>query len=471
MSEIQVVLYDLGYLSILLLLGVFLRKNVKAIQNLYIPASLLGGFCGLVLGPQVLGAVAPASFPITASIGKWSGVLVNIVLGVSFFGTKPSGKFGRTALSAVTVGGIAHQMQVVCGLLSAMVLMTVYTDLPIAFGLTPVYGFHGGHGTANSAGAALEQAGWADGTTVCNTMATAGLLSGIIIGMIIINIGVRRGYAKLVSKPAAVPQSVKEGIVPENERTSIGKGVTYSDALDPLALQLAFIGVILIMAKELSAALIALHPILKNVPMFACAMICGAILNFIMKKLGLSHYIDRPTINRIAGVALDFLVCSAIATLSVKVFATYLVPMLVTIVVVILVNLFSNFYFGWKLFDDDWFERTLGSYGLESGVLATGLMLLRVVDPKFETTGQESAASSAALCYPWSLPYIMFMPALAMSGASPMLLLGISVALLAVFLVVARVFFWHSDRKLSDILSGSSTAPVQNPEALGELCK
>ena len=468
MSEIQVVLYDLGYLSILLLLGVFLRKNVKAIQNLYIPASLLGGFCGLVLGPQVLGAVAPASFPITASIGKWSGVLVNIVLGVSFFGTKPSGKFGRTALSAVTVGGIAHQMQVVVGLLCAMFLMTMYEGLPIAFGLTPVFGFHGGHGTANSAGAALEQAGWADGTTVCNTMATAGLLSGIIIGMIVINIGIRRGYAKLVSKPAAVPKAVKEGIVPQDERTAIGNGVTYSDSLDPLALQLAFVGIILVMAKVLSEGLIALHPILKNVPMFACAMICGAFLNFVMKKLGLSHYIDRPTINRIAGVALDFLVCSAIATLSVKVFATYLVPMLITIVTVILVNLFANFYFGWKVFDEDWFERTLGSYGLESGVLATGLMLLRVVDPKFETTGQESAAASAALCYPWSLPYVMFMPALAMSGASPMLILGISAGLLAVFLVVARVFFWHSDRKFIDILSAQRMAPVQNMEACRE---
>ena len=36
--------------------------------------------------------------------------------------------------------------------------------------LTPVYGFHGGHGTANAAGAALMQAGWADGLAVSNTM-------------------------------------------------------------------------------------------------------------------------------------------------------------------------------------------------------------------------------------------------------------------------------------------------------------
>ena len=144
-----------------------------------------------------------------------------------------------------------------------------------------------------------------------------------------------------------------------------------------------------------------------------------------------------------------------------------MVPLLVTIVAVIIVNLVVNFYFSWKVFDDDWFERALASYGLESGVLATGLMLLRVVDPKFETTGRESAAASAALCYPWSLPYTMFMPALAFTLSSGAIL-GISAALLIVFLVIARVFFWHSDRKFSDILSSTSTAPVQNEEARKE---
>ena len=242
-------------------------------------------------------------------------------------------------------------------------------------------------------------------------------------------------------------------------------GVTYNDALDPLALQLSFVGIILLMAKLLAKGLIAIHPILSNVPDFACAMISGAVLSFIMKKAGLSHYIDRATINRISGVALDFLVCSAIATLSVKVFALYFVPMITTIAVIIVLNLITNFYFSWKVFDDDWFERAIASYGLESGVLATGLMLLRVVDPKFETTGRESAAASAALCYPWSLPYVMLMPALAFS-LSPMTILGFSVLLLVVFLVVARVFFWHPERKFSDILSGSSSRPVQNEEAL-----
>lgn len=465
MNEIATVMYDLGILSVLLLLGIFLRKKVKLFQNIYIPASLLGGFCGLLLGPQVLGHFCSVSLPIGSTIGQWPGVLVNIVLGVSFFGATQNKKFGRTALSAVTVGGIAHQVQVVAGLVVTMIMMMFYTDLPLAFGLTPVYGFHGGHGTANAAGAALEAAGWADGVSVANTMATAGLLSGIIIGMVVINIGVRRGYAKLVSKPQDVPRSIKEGIVPVGERTPIGMGVTYNDALDPLALQLAFVGIILLMAKLLAKVLIAIHPILSNVPDFACAMISGAVLSFVMKKIGLGSYIDRATINRISGVALDYLVCSAIATLSLKVFALYFVPMITTIVVVIVLNLVTNFYFSWKTFDDDWFERALASYGLESGVLATGLMLLRVVDPKFETTGRESAAASAALCYPWSLPYVMVMPALAFSLA-PSVILGISAALLLVFIVIARVFFWHPERKFSDILVGNSSRAVQNEEAL-----
>lgn len=451
MNALKVVLSDLAIMSLLLLSGLVIRKKIKAVQNLYLPVSLIAGFIGLLLGPQILGHFTGFSLPIGKTISQWPGLLVNVVLGLSFFGTNSSKNFGRIALSAVTQGGIVHQTQVCVGLGLTMLLMPFFPNLPLAFGLTPVFGFHGGHGTANAAGAALAAAGWPDGIAVANTMATAGLISGIVIGMIVINIGVRRGYAKVVSKPQDVPLDIKEGVVPFAKRTPIGKGVTYNDALDPLALQLAFVGIILGMANILSNSLSWVHPLLKQIPLFACAMICGALLSYILKKLGLGDYIDRPTISRIAGVALDFLVCSAIATLSLKVFALYTIPLLVVIGVMIVVNLVVNFYFGWKLFDEDWFERTMAAYGLESGVLATGLMLLRVVDPKFETTGQESAAASAALCYPWSLPYVMFGPMLAFILPGWMLLGG-SAALLLFFYIVARKFFWHPERRFSDIL-------------------
>ena len=445
MNAIATVFSDLSILSLLLLVGFLLRKKVRIFQNLYLPASLLAGFLGLLLGPQVLGQYTPYHLSIGSTIAQWPGVLVTVVLGLSFFGSESSHNFGKIALSAVTQGGIMHQTQVIVGMGATLLMMPYFPNLPFAFGLTPVFGFHGGHGTANAAGAALAAAGWEDGVAVSNTMATAGLLSGIIIGMIVINIGVRRGYAQKVSKPQDIPQDIREGFVPVEKRVAIGKGVTYNDALDPLALQLAFVGIIYGSARLLSQSLIWVHPLLKEIPLFACAMMCGALLSFILKKLNMSTYIDRPTVNRISGVALDYLVCSAIATLSLKVFSLYMVPLIVTISAVVLANLIVNFYFARKMFDVDWFERAIGSYGLESGVLATGLMLLRVIDPKFETAGQESAASSAALCYPWSLPYIMFMPALAFA-VSPWILFGGSVALWIVFFVIARIFFWQKGR-------------------------
>ena len=443
MNAIAVVFSDLSVLSLLLLIGFTLRKKIAVFQNLYLPASLLAGFVGLLLGPQVLGQYTSWHLPISSTIGQWPGVLVTVVLGLSFFGTEGSHNFGKIALSAATQGGLVHQTQVLIGMGATLIMMPYFPNLPFAFGLTPVFGFHGGHGTANAAGAALKAAGWADGVSVANTMATAGLLSGIIIGMTIINIGVRRGCAQKVSKPQDVPKDIKEGYVPVEKRVSIGKGVTYNDALDPLALQLAFVGIIYGSARLLSMSLTWVHPLLKEIPLFACAMMCGALLSFILKKMKMKDYIDRPTVNRISGVALDYLVCSAISTLSLKVFSLYMVPLIVTILAVIVGNVIVNFYFAWKMFDVDWFERAIGSYGLESGVLATGLMLLRVIDPKFETSGQESAASSAALCYPWSLPYIMFMPALAFA-VSPWILFAGSAALWVVFFVIARKFFWQS---------------------------
>lgn len=153
-------LTDLSVLSALLLVGIFLRKKVKFLQSLYIPASLLAGFVGLLIGPQVLGRFSPVFLPVSDTISGWFGQLVNIVLGLSFLGTASSGEsFGKTALSAVTQGGLVHQTQVVVGLGIAMLLMPLYPNLPFCFGLTPVYGFHGGHGTANAAGAALAEAG------------------------------------------------------------------------------------------------------------------------------------------------------------------------------------------------------------------------------------------------------------------------------------------------------------------------
>ena len=46
-------LYDFAFMSLLLIIAQFLRSRIKFLQMFYIPASVLAGLMGLVLGPQL----------------------------------------------------------------------------------------------------------------------------------------------------------------------------------------------------------------------------------------------------------------------------------------------------------------------------------------------------------------------------------------------------------------------------------
>ena len=54
-SLLTELLCSLSIIGGLLLLGAFLRAKVKLFQKLFLPASVIGGFIGLLLGPMAWG--------------------------------------------------------------------------------------------------------------------------------------------------------------------------------------------------------------------------------------------------------------------------------------------------------------------------------------------------------------------------------------------------------------------------------
>ena len=59
-------LYDFAFMSLLLIIAQFLRSRIKFLQMFYIPASVLAGLMGLVLGPQFLNVI-----PWSGKIGSY----------------------------------------------------------------------------------------------------------------------------------------------------------------------------------------------------------------------------------------------------------------------------------------------------------------------------------------------------------------------------------------------------------------
>ena len=92
----------LAVLSGLLLLGTFLRAKVKLFQQLFLPASVIGGFIGLLFGPIVMGdhAIIRVS---QDWINTWS--LLPGILIVPVFASVPLGMFMNSSGKTTGMGG------------------------------------------------------------------------------------------------------------------------------------------------------------------------------------------------------------------------------------------------------------------------------------------------------------------------------------------------------------------------------
>ncbi|MFQ8898131.1 MAG: sodium/glutamate symporter [[Clostridium] scindens] len=73
------IIKDFAYAGFLLLVGYILRYKVPFLQKLYIPASVIGGIIGLLLGSQVLGRISSVSLSFSENISAFAMPLLAVV--------------------------------------------------------------------------------------------------------------------------------------------------------------------------------------------------------------------------------------------------------------------------------------------------------------------------------------------------------------------------------------------------------
>src|SRR5699024_7187877 len=125
------------------------------------------------------------------------------------------------------------------------------------------------------------------------------------------------------------------------------------------------------------------------VPLFPLAMIGGIIVQLITTKVDKANVLDRQMIMRIQGFSLDILIMSAIATISLDVIGSYIVPFLLLAIVGLAWNVFGLFFLAPRILPTYWFERAIGDFGQSTGLTATGLLLMRVVELEFDSPAYE----------------------------------------------------------------------------------
>lgn len=387
------VFLDFGMMSILLLIGQFLRAKLKIFQITLIPAALIAGFIALAIGPKGYNLI-----PLSSSFGTYAAVLIVVIFAATPIGDTPSDE----AISGPVIGGMFFNisgiavLQYAVGMfLTVYVLRNFYPELPEQFGLMMATGFYGGHGTAAAVGKALEDMGVANMTDLAYTCATVGIVGGILLGILIINWGTRKGYTHYVDSPETLPTELRTGLVPVERQKTAGKITISSICLDPMAFHIGLVLLASVLGYFSSDWFKAFTKSTFGygvaVPAFCLSLIWGLIVNKGLNVTGAIKYTDRYTISRIQGVATDFLMVSGIGSLNLKVVLSYAGPLAVVCAAGFLCNWIWFLVVGGKSSFSDWFERNMMCWGHATGVAATGLLLQRVVDPDLKSRGIEDS--------------------------------------------------------------------------------
>ncbi|WP_447527463.1 sodium/glutamate symporter [Vreelandella sp. TE19] len=402
-------------IGLALLLSNAIRLLLPWLRRLFLPSSVIAGLLLLLLGPDVIGRFMPTLFEESPGLfpgyvqESWSslpGLLINVVFAALFIGKTIPGlrTIWMRAGPQVVVGQTMAWGQYVVGLtLALLVLAPVFGMNPMAGALIEI-GFEGGHGTAAGMADTFADLGFAEGADLALGLATVGIVSGVLIGTVMINIAARRGVVTLGQdeQEETPDETMRDDERPSTEEFSEFKKDLNQEAgtTDPLSLHIGLVGIAIVLGWLILSGLQWIEQvtwasdggleILAHVPLFPIAMIGGVIVQLIIMRFGWERHVSTRTMSRIAGTALDFTIVAALATLSLTTLSEYLVPFLLLAFAGIAWGLFVLIVLAPRIIPEHWFERGIGDFGQSMGVTVTGLLLMRMADPKNESGALES---------------------------------------------------------------------------------
>ncbi|MDA3623970.1 sodium:glutamate symporter [Saccharopolyspora sp. WRP15-2] len=374
------VLIDIGSICGLLLIGKLVRAKVRWVQRLLLPASIIAGVLGLALGPNGAGLI-----PFSSQLGTYATILTAVVFGAlpltDSFAVR--GKI-RSARVMWSYSVLSYVLQWGLGLLFAIAVLGWFFDLPDGFGLLLAAGWAGGFGTASAVGGTLSDAGWQEATSLGFTSATVGVVVCIVGGLVLVKWGAKYSLGSAAGV-ADLPESMRTGLLaaPE-EREPIGRATVSPSSLEPLAMQLSLVVIVTLAGYLATKGFALLFPDV-SVPVFAAAFLCGLLLRTVIDRTPAREYLDGATIKSISGSATDFLVATGIASIVPSVVAGYAVPLALLMVFGLVYCLLIFRYLTPRMFGEQWLERGLFTWGWSTASIATGLALLRIVDPRLKS--------------------------------------------------------------------------------------
>lgn len=330
--------------------------------------------------------------------------------------------FAQISLVWVSVMG-----QVLIGLIATILVYKPFFSEPMAFTSVLETGFAGGHGTAVAMGPVLAQNGIPAGLEYGLFSATVGLICGIAGGVWLIHRQHRR-----------ITAAGEKSDIDENNATFNLASLFISCMLIAAAYWFGFFlkGVV---EHEILPRIAGAEKLGNfSLPLFAYTLIGGYSIKLLCRIFGAETLIDNGIMMVLADVFLEILIFAGIAIIDVRLLGHSLVPLLSVFALGFSWNVFCHFYLRPKILPVPYsFELGLINFGMLNGTAATGLMLLKMVDPKFKTPAARVFAESSAITQPFIAGGLLtLLTPFIVTGLSPWLSVALYGGLLTVWLVL-----------------------------------
>ena len=403
-----------GFMAIMLLLGMFLRSSIKFFQSFLIPSCFIGGVIGLIL---ISTNIINVSTTLLETFAYHLFIISFISLGLT---TNVKTNNLPRAISPVRgslwmgfVSGAVMAMQGIVGALFVFFFNSAGYNLHPTFGFLSPLGFTQGPGQALSIGRVWQEFGFEHAATLGLSFAVFGFAFAFFVGVPLVNWGIRKGYS--TQAPKSLPRDILTGIIQKDaEKESAGDLTTHSGNTDTLAFHAALVGLVYVLTYLLVLGIGRLISADAAQSLWGFFFFFGVViaifLKFLITRLGLDYLLDPGVQRRITGWSIDFLIISTVMAIQVVVVWEYIIPIVTIALVSGVLTTFVVVYLGRRTWAYS-LERTVGIYGITTGTVSTGLLLLRITDPEFETPVGLELGVQALFSAPFVLGYMMLMHA------------------------------------------------------------
>lgn len=425
------VVMDVVFLGALLMIANFLRRKLKFFQKFLVPPSMIAGFLGIIVGPNVLNLVQFSPDRL--------GNLVYHLMAVGFIALslmrperdekKVKNEFQPVNTGAIIVG--YYLMQGIIGFGVTLILAyTIFPNLFPPFGMLLPLGFGQGPGIAYTMGSSWEKSGFLYGGNIGLTIATFGFIWACFIGVPLMNVLLRRGKMKPASTVYG-KSAVEESQMTQDLMKDRKGDIPLSDSIDRLTIQAFLIAIVYLVTyaflfgfEKLMDAISTAAPGFTTIAntfsnmfwgfFFIFGSIFAAILRksfkwFKNNKWMSRNYPNDYLLQRISSGSFDFLVTASIAAISIPVFLDNAVTILIVTSVGGFATLFYTIFVCKWVYKKYTLEYTLALFGMGTGTLSTGVALLKEVDPTFETPAAKDMVYGSGTAVGFGFPMMMLL--------------------------------------------------------------